>query len=89
MSECRVGFFSEGRYLVVAGYVDCSYRVYRTVNGEVVATGTASSRVTCLLISQREDLILLGTEGGCLEVVEIKHEATSSLSLSTIHQEYF
>lgn len=89
LRDCRVVFFNEGRLMLIGGYLDGSWRVYRTANGELLTQGQSTSKITCMLVTKKEDMILLGTESGVLEILEIKHEASGAMATKVVHQEYF
>jgi hypothetical protein len=75
--------------MLIGGYLDGSWRIYRIANGELITHGQANGKITSMLVTKREDMILLGTEGGVLEILEIRNEVSGGMTLKTIHKEYF
>lgn len=52
LDETVIEFFGEGRFLIVAGYLDGSYRIYRTDNCSQIAIGKVSAgQITKMMVT--------------------------------------
>ena len=49
--EAIVEFFSQGKFMVVGGYLDGSYRIYRTNPLQLIKIGSARGQISCILIT--------------------------------------
>ena len=90
--EIVARFFCEGKYWVIGGYLDGSYRVYRVDSGAgitLVAGGKVElgGILTEICISKDSTLLVLGTSLGTLHILELQYSATTlhTHPLHTLH----
>ena len=84
----RIQLFNNQKYIAVASYINGDLIVFSLADGKKVEEKKGTPKL-CILVNQREDLMLVGSRNGLLEVYEIVYGEKDTLSLIKIAEEYY
>jgi hypothetical protein len=84
----RVQIFSNNKYIAIASYINGDLLVFSLSEGKKVEEKKGTTKI-CIHINESEDLMLVGSSNGLLEVYEIVYGEKDSLTLIKIASEYY